>query len=129
MVGDGVLLGVVVLGGSGDNEDDLGGEGGDNLGGARSGGSEVDVDTLGLLDVDGGESTVGLDVDLLSVQDVDGGDDVVEDNIGLNGTLCRWRLRFKVGTTKTGESAEMDQHTKKQRKKRVLACKKTEGRH
>lgn len=93
LVRDGVLLGVVVLGGSGDDEDDLGGEGGDNLGSARGLGSEVDVDTLGLLDVDGGESSVGLDVNLLTVQDINAGDDIVEDNVDLGATLCRSRLR------------------------------------
>lgn len=93
LVRDGVLLGVVVLGGSRDDEDDLGGEGGDNLGGARSGRSEVDVDTLGLLDVDGGKSTVGLDVNLLSVQDINAGDDIVEDNVDLGATLCRRQVR------------------------------------
>ena len=83
-----MLLGVVVLGGSRDDEDDLSGQGGNNLSSTRGLRSEVDVDTLRLLDVDGGENSVGLDVDLLSVQDVDGGDDIVEDNVGLGRTLC-----------------------------------------
>lgn len=89
LVGDVVLLGVVILGLSGNDQDDLSGERGDDLGGAGGLRRQIHVYSLGLLYIERWQHSIGLDVDLLRIEDINGRYDVIEDDIGLGASLCR----------------------------------------
>jgi hypothetical protein len=83
LVGDGVLLGVSLLSGTRDDQVDLSGRGSDEISGLGALGLQVDVDTSGLLDVQGVQSAVGLEVDLLAVDDLNTRNNIVKENVGL----------------------------------------------
>lgn len=90
LVGEGELLGVVVLAGPRNNDVHLRGERGDDGGGARGRGGQVHVHASRLLDVESGQGAVGLHVNLVAIDDVDAGYDIVENDVGLLASLCAY---------------------------------------
>lgn len=87
LVRDGVLLGISLLSGTGDDQVNLSGRSSDELSGLGRLGLQIDIDAGRLLNIQSGESTIGLKVHTLAVDNLNTRNNVVKQNIGLLAAL------------------------------------------